>query len=300
MKNTFLILHSAVAMMPPLLLAACGGLFTEISGMLNIALEGLLLAGSFSAVVAVYYTGSITAGLIFAIIISIALSAIFGFTVLKLHSNVFIAGLAVNLFSSGLSVMLSQYFFNTRGVVNLSVSLAGNRQLNDIRIPLIKDIPVLGQLFSGHNLYVYSSWILLVISWIVIYKTPFGYRMRACGKHSTALISLGINPDAYRWTAFLISGFFCGIGGSFLSLSLAAFIPNMTAGKGWIALVIIFLGGRRPIGLFAAALAYCLASSLSNYAQGVLTLPADLILAMPYLLTLLAMIAVSVFTKHKS
>jgi simple sugar transport system permease protein len=169
-----------------------------------------------------------------------------------------------------------------------------------IEIPLIKNIPVIGEVFSGQSVYVYASWLLLFFSWIVIYKTHFGYRLRACNKHSTALVSLGIYPDTYRWTAFLISGFFCGIGGSFLGLNLGAFIPNMTAGKGWIALVIIFLGGRKPLGLIIAAFLFGLADALSNYSQGLLNIPADFILAMPYLLTLLAVIFASVWVKHKN
>jgi simple sugar transport system permease protein len=147
--------------------------------------------------------------------------------------------------------------------------------------------------------YVYASWLLLIISWIAIYRTAFGYRLRACAVHSTALASLGIKPDTYRYAVFLVSGLFCGIGGSFLSLNLGAFVPNMTAGKGWIALVVIFLGARRPQGLLAAAFVFGLAEALSNYAQGLRNVPADFILAMPYLLTLLAMVLVSALQKRK-
>jgi simple sugar transport system permease protein len=295
MKNTLAILHSAVAIMTPLLFAANGGLFTELAGVLNIALEGLLLAGAFSAVVAVYYTGSFTAGLIAAIVVSMILSALLAFTTLNLRSNVFITGLAANLLAGGLTVVLSQHFFNTRGVV----ALRDIARLPSVTVPFINAIPVMGALFSGHSVYVYAGWLLLLVSWLVIYQTPFGYRLRACDKHSTALVSLGIQPDAYRRIAFLISGFFCGIGGSFLSLNLGAFVPNMTAGKGWIALVVIFLGARRPLGILAAAFVFGLAESFSNYAQGLLNIPADFILAMPYVLTLLAMIFVSIRVKKQ-
>jgi simple sugar transport system permease protein len=282
--------------MTPLLFAATGGLYTELAGMLNIALEGLLLIGAFSAIAAVYYTGSFTAGLVAAILVSMVLSMFLAFTTLKLRSNVFITGLAANLLALGLTAVLSQFFFSTRGVV----ALPDINHLTVIDIPFIKAIPVIGVLLSGHSVYVYAGWLLLLLSWMVIYKTPFGYRLRACDKRSTALVSLGIRPDTYRWTAFLVSGFCCGIGGSFLSLNLGAFVPNMTAGKGWIALVVIFLGARRPLGLIAAAFVYGLAESFSNYAQGLFNVPADFILAMPYLLTLLAMILVSVWVKQKN
>jgi simple sugar transport system permease protein len=277
MKNLIPIAQSALVIMTPLLFAATGGLYTELAGMLNIALDGLLLIGAFSAVAAAYFTGSFTAALIAAITASLILSALLAFTTLKLRSNIFITGLAVNLLAGGMTVILSQYIFNTRGVITIPNALS-----------------------TARNVYVYAGLLLLLFSWIVIYKTPFGYRLRACDKHSNALISLGIRPDTYRWIAFLVSGFFCGIGGSFLGLNLGAFVPNMTAGKGWIALVVIFFGGRRPLGLIIAAFVFGLAESFSNYAQGAGVLapgffiPADFVLAMPYLLTLLAMIFISV------
>jgi simple sugar transport system permease protein len=293
-KNILPILHSAVAVMTPLLLAASGGLVTELAGMLNIALEGLLLAGAFSALAAAYYTGSFAAALAAGICASLALSAILALTTLRLRSNIFITGLAANLLAGGLTVVLSQYFFGTRGVV----LLRGAERLPVLQIPLIGKIPVIGVLVSGHSLYTYGSWLLLFILWIALYKTPFGYRLRACNKNPEALASLGIKPDTYRFTAFLISGFCCGIGGSYFSLNLGAFVPNMTAGKGWIALVVIFLGGRRPAGILAAAFIFGLAETFSNYAQGSFKAPADFILALPYLLTFLAMVFVSITAKR--
>ena len=278
MKSLLPALHSAVIIMTPLLFAATGGLFPALAGMLNIALEGLLLIGAFSAIAAVYYTGSFAAGLVAAICASVVLSALLAFTTINLRSNVFITGLAANLLAGGVTIVLSYYLFNTRGVVAL------------VDIPLLNNI---------QGVYVCASWLLLLVSWVVIYKTPFGYRLRACDQHSAALISLGLYPDIYRWAAFLISGFFCGIGGSFLSLNLGAFVPNMTAGKGWIALVVIFLGARRPLGLIAAAFIFGLAESFSNYAQGLFSVPADFILAMPYLLTLLAMVLVSAWGRRE-
>jgi len=295
MSDMLPVLSSAVIIMTPLLFAATGGLFTELTGKLNIALEGMLLTGAFFAILAVHFSGSLAAGLAAAIFASVALSALLGFTSLTLRSNVFIVGLAANLLAGGFTVVLSQHFFNTRGVVILS----GSRPLPLINIPLIENIPVMGELLSGHSVYVYASWFLLLIAWLVIFKTPFGYRLRACGKHSQALVSLGLKPDSYRWAAFLISGLFCGIGGSLLSLHLGVFVPGMTAGRGWIALVIIFLGARKPLGLLTAAFVFGLAEALSNYAQ-VFDVPADFVLAMPYLLTLAAMIFVSVWVKRKN
>lgn len=270
MKQLLPLLHSALVIMTPLLFAATGGLYTELAGMLNIALEGLLLAGAFSALAATYFTGSVVVGFIAAVIASTLLSALLSGATLRLRSNVFITGLAANFLASGLTVVLAHKLFNTRGVIAL------------------RDI---GSLPDA--LFIGGSWLLLLLSWAVLYKTPFGYRLRACDKHAEALSALGLKPDTYRRAAFLVSGFCCGIGGAFLSLNLGVFVPNMTAGKGWIALVVIFLGGRRPLGLIAAAFVFGLADAFSNYAQGLLRIPADFILAMPYVLTLIAMVVVS-------
>jgi simple sugar transport system permease protein len=156
---------------------------------------------------------------------------------------------------------------------------------------------VQGALYRGLYLwYLLFGILALALIWLVIYKTPFGFRLRACDKESEALISLGINPGFYQICAILISGVFCAVGGSFLSLNLGAFVPGMSAGKGWIALVVIFLGGRKPQGILAAAFVFGLAEAFSIYAQGFWNIPADFILAFPYICTLIAMIAVSAST----
>jgi simple sugar transport system permease protein len=289
------VLHSGVTIMTPLLLAALGGLFTELTGMLNIALEGLLLTGAFAALVCAYFSGSLLVGILAAILCSMILSALVAAVTLKLKANVFITGLAANLLASGLTVVLAHRLFGTRGVV----APQGIPRLGTFVIPALEGIPILGDILSGHTAYVYLSWLLLFLGWVVLYRTPFGFRLRACDRRAEALISLGIKPDAYRFAAFLISGFTCGLGGSLLTLNLGVFVPNISSGKGWIALVVIFLGNRKPRGLLLAALIFGLADAFSNYAQGILNVPTDFILAIPSVFTLLAMTGFSIYTKRK-
>jgi simple sugar transport system permease protein len=282
--------------MTPLLFAAMGGLFTELSGMLNIALEGMLLIGAFASVIVAHFTGSIFLGVLAGITASVALAAITGSITLRLKANVFITGLAANLFSAGLTVALSFTWFGTKGVLVLNQV----PQINTLTIPGIHSIPVLGELLSGNTFFVYLSWLLLLLSWFVLYKTPFGFRLRSCEKQSEALASLGMNANNYRFAAFLISGFTCGIGGSMLTLNLAAFVPNISSGKGWIALVVIFLGGRKPLGLLLGAFIFGFAEAFSNYAQGAFNVPADFILAIPYLFTLVVMVGAAVYQKRRA
>jgi simple sugar transport system permease protein len=295
-KNITVILHSAILISTPLLFAALGGLYTELAGMLNIALEGMLLAGAFTAIAAVSMTGSFTAGICAAIAASGALAFLTAFSAIKLKSNVFISGLAANLLAGGMVTVMSQIFFKTRGVVVLREI----KRLPAVNIPLLKNIPYAGKIISGHSLYLYAALLLLLVSFIVIYKTPFGYRLRSSGKNADVLYSLGINYNFYRYAAFIISGICCGIGGSFLSLNLGAYVPNMSAGRGWIALVIILLGMGRPVGVLAGVLIYSLAEAVSNYIQGMANMPLEIVLAIPYIVTLTAIIGSSIIKTHLS
>jgi simple sugar transport system permease protein len=289
------LLRGAVTIMTPLLFAATGGLFCELAGMLNIALEGMLLIGAFFAAAVFCATGSFAAAVAAAILAPVLLGFVMGFVTLRLRSNVFITGLAANLLAGGIAALVSYHAFNTRGVITLN----SRSPLPEFDVPFIKDIPFLGAFFSGQSAFVYASWILLFAAYLVLYRTPFGYRLRACGSHEAALASLGLAPGTYRMAAFLVSGLYCGAGGAFLSLNLGAFVPNMSAGKGWIALVVIFLGGRRPAGLFGAALAFGLAEAFSNYAQGRFNIPADFILALPYIFTFLILVVISGFSQKR-
>jgi simple sugar transport system permease protein len=271
----FSFLKSALTIMIPVFFAALGGLFPALAGTLNIALEGLLAAGAFSSLTVFYFSGSAAAAVISAVFTGIALSALQTLAVFKLRANLFISGLAINLFSSGLCIVLSDKIFSTKGVIT-----ADNAH-------------------GSLTLFIILGIILLLAAWITIYKTPFGYRLRACDKNSDALTSLRIKPEIYQTAALLISGFFCGIGGSFLSLNLGVFVPGISAGKGWIALAVIFLGMRKPFGILAAAFVFSLAECFSNYAQGFWSIPAGFILAFPYVITLTVLILVSILPKYK-
>ncbi|MGM0432550.1 MAG: ABC transporter permease [Spirochaetota bacterium] len=296
MDFTFPVLNSAVTIMTPVMLAAMGGLFTELAGMLNIALEGLLLMSAFASIVFAHFTGSLLIGVLLGIAVTMILAAVMATVTLRLKSNVFITGLAINLFAAGITVVLAYHLFDNKGVVVFET--VNNLKL--LTIPSLASIPIIGDVFIGHSIFVYLSWALLFVCWFVLNRTPFGFRLAATGKYGETLRSLGMAPDRYRFIAFLISGFACGIGGAFLTLNMGAFVSNISAGKGWIALVVIFLGNKRPLGLLLAAFVFGMADSFSNYAQGVLHVPTDFILAIPYIFTLIAMVGYSIYAKKKN
>lgn len=285
----------ALAAAAPLLFAALGGLFTELSGLLNIALEGLILIGAFASAAVAGATQSLALGLAAGVAAATLVAAFYGLVTIRGRANEFVTGLAANLLASGLAVVLSAQLFKTKGILALDLE-----PLPELAPALAGRLPFLGKLLFGHNALVYASWLAVPMAAIVIGKTPFGLRLRAAGSNPRALLAQGLKPERYRFAAVLISGGASGLAGACLSLSLAAYVPNMSSGRGWIALVAIYLGGRKSSGVAAACLAFALADSFANYAQGFLKVPSDFILALPYAATFLALVAGAALRRGRS
>ena len=275
-------INSILDMTAPILLAALGGLFTELAGVLNIALEGLMLVGAFTAVLITELTGSTLLGSLGAALAGTSLAYIFGFITLRFKTNIFITGLAANLFAIGITNYLSSVFFGTKGVIRFT----GFPEL-------IK--------FAGHDFFLYTGLLFTVFTIWLISKTVFGLRLRATG-HNFAVVKIKcVEPHSVQMKSILISGALSGLGGAALSLKLGAYVPNMTAGRGWIALVAIYLGRKHPAGIFVTCLIFAGADYLSNTAQGLFQIPSDLLLGFPYIITFTGMIIFSIInTKSKT
>lgn len=270
------IITSSLSIMAPLLLASLGGLYTQIGGTLNIALEGFITISAFSTFVFAKMGFSIFLSIILSILVTLCFSALLSFMVFKLKANVFIAGLASNLLCSGLIRVASESLFNTAGVIQL--------QNFD---------------FKYNTLFIVLSLILVVVTSLVLKKTIFGFHLCAVGQNQEVPLTVGISTNKIRLLSFLLCGLYCALSGSALTLKLGAYVPNMSASKGWIALVIVFLGKENPYGLLLASLLFGLSEAFSNYLQGALNIPADFILAVPYLLTLCAMIISSMMQRKQ-
>lgn len=286
-------LGDAVAAMAPLVFAALGGLLSELAGMLNIALEGLILIGAFASGAAASASHNLFFGLVLGVAASSALAAVYGLVTLRGRANEFITGLAANLLALGLVPSLSAALFGTKGVVSFDLPA-----LPRLNLPFLSDLPFFGSLLFRHNVLVYASWLATLLVWILVAKTPFGLRLRAAGSNPKAIVALGLSPERYRLAAVLLSGLGCGLAGSCLSLGLSAYVPTMSSGRGWIALVAVYLGGKRAGGVFIACFVFAAADSFSNYAQGFGRLPSDFFLALPYAFTLVVLILVSVWKKN--
>jgi simple sugar transport system permease protein len=279
------ILQGALVATTPLVLASMGGLFTEMAGMLNIGLEGLMTAGAFFGVAAASASHNLLVGLACGMAASTLIALVYGIITIKLEANEFVTGLATNLLVAGLVVVLSQQFFGTKSVVSFHLPA----------LPLLfpqslSRIPIVGALFFGHNLLTYLAWLSAPISWFILRRTALGMRIRATGANPKVVRAAGFSPEFYKLISVGISGLACGLAGADLSLNLSAYVPNIVSGRGWIALVAIYLGRRKPSAIFLACFVFAAADSFSNYAQGFWALPSDFILAIPYIVTLVALI----------
>ena len=264
----------------PILLAALGGLFTELGGVLNIALEGLMLVGAFTAILITGLTGSTFLGTLGAALSGVLLAYTFGYITLRFRANIFITGLGANLFALGITNYLSSIIFGTKGVIHSP------------------DFPSLIRI-GDYNLFIVTALICTILAMWIINKTVFGLRLRATGYNSSVAIVKVVDSYSIQMKSLLISGTLSGLGGAALSLRLGAYVPNMTAGRGWIALVAIYLGRKHPVGIIITCLIFAGAEYFSNAAQGIFRISSDILLAFPYLITLTGMIVFS-FINRKS
>ena len=279
----------------PLVLAALGGLFSERSGVVDIGLEGKMLAAAFAAAATAAVTGSAWAGLGAAIAASVLVGLVHGFACITHHGNQVVSGMALNITVSGLTAVLGNAWFQQGGQTPM---LGAGGRIAPIQQPgaaALTGVPVLGPIYgevvSGHNVLVYAAAAAVpVVAWIV-YRTRFGLRLRAVGESPGAVDTAGISVSGTRYRALVVSGALCGLSGAYLSIAHnAAFIRDMSAGKGYLALAALIFGQWRPWPTLGACLLFALADAVQTRLQGtplpgVGVVPVQLIQALPYVLT---------------
>jgi simple sugar transport system permease protein len=213
---------------------------------------------------------------------------------LEFGVDLVLGGLAVNLFSSGGTIFLMYTLIGEKGNTSTLSSLS----VPNVHIPLLKDIPVLGQILSGHPVFTYIAILSIIVAYIVMYRTRFGTHVRAVGENTEAAITLGINVKKIRYLAIGISGALAALGGMSLSMAyLQMFQRDMSAGRGWIALAAVNLGNRHPIGVAIAATIFGLADALANQ-FGSLKIPSQLVQIIPYATTIVALAVYAIQKKQ--
>ena len=278
---------AALRMATPLVYASLGGLFSERAGVVNIGLEGMMLIGAFSGVLTTFYISNPWIGVLAGVLAGGLIGLVHAIVTVKFAGNQVVSGTGINLFALGFTAYMSQTIWGSRGA---SQSVQG---LGTITIPLLRDVPVIGNaldtLFSQTPL-VYIMFLVVVISYIVLFKTPWGLRIRAVGEHPAAADTAGINVYRTKYLCLILSGMLAGLGGVFLSLGqLNLFVLGMTGGRGFIALAAMILGGWKPFGALGASLFFGLAYALQMRLQSVGLLPSQIVLAIPYILTVVVL-----------
>lgn len=270
----------------PILYPALAGIFSERSGVLNIALEGVMLISAFTAVVGSYYTGNAWLGVLMAIGAGLLTSLVHAFMCVHMRADQAIVGTGINILGAGLPSFLLLKMFGSQGISPIVT------RIPEMRIPFIADIPVIGPIFGHQSPLVYLSLIMVPLSWFLLFKTPFGLRLRAVGENPRAAETVGVNVYLMRYSGVLISGVLAALGGAFLSVSyLAQFVKLMTAGRGFIGLAAMIFGRWNPWGALFACLLFGFADSLQAAAQAAnVPIAPQFLLALPYILTIVALV----------
>ncbi len=290
-----LTLDATIRVSVPLILAALAGLVVERSGVIDIGLEGKMLASAFAAATVAALLGSAWMGLLAGIGISIMLALLHGFACITHRGNQIVSGVAINILASGLTVLLGISWFQLGGQ---TPPLTGDARFAAVTFPgaeAVADIPLLGhiysELLSGHNVLVYLAFLTVPLVWWGVYRTRFGLRLRATGENPAAVDTAGISVLRMRYLALIICGMLCGIAGAYLSTGHGAgFLREMTAGKGFIALAAMIFGKWRPVPVLFACLLFGFLDALAIRMQGVELpmigeMPVQFIQALPYVLT---------------
>jgi general nucleoside transport system permease protein len=268
----------------PLVFGAIAGMFSERSGVVNIGLEGMMLMGAFWGVYGADKGGSWVVGLLVGGGTGAVLALVYAYFAIHLRADQIVGGTAVNFLALGIT---GYFFFQLYhgNYVSQGVSTIPN-----VKIPWISGLHFLGPAIGDLNLMIWASFVLVIVSYIVVFKTPIGLRIRACGEHPRAADTVGINVYAVRYGAVVLSGVLAAIGGVYLSDGFGGgtFTDNMTEGRGFIALAAMIFGNWRPFGAFGAALLFGLSSALAFRLQVYSASASTLFNVLPYVLTLIA------------
>jgi simple sugar transport system permease protein len=276
------ILTSAIRLATPYLYAAIGESFAQSSGVVNLGVDGIMLITAFSSFYVVLNTGNIWLGLLAAILTGLAMGLLMSFISVTLKAEQGISGIGLHMFGLGLSSLL----FNV--LVGTVKTVTG---FQPVKIPVLGDIPFVGEIFFNHSLLVYGSFLLIPVAWWVLDKTSWGLMIKSVGQNPAAADSLGVNVDKVRYISVCIGAMLAGVAGASLSISLLnLFQDNLTAGMGFIAVALVYFGGWKPLGIMGGALLFSTVNAFQLWMQVLgVNIPSDVAVMLPYLLTIAAL-----------
>lgn len=286
------VLHAAIVMTTPVLLAALGGLVNRIGGLVNIGLDSMMLAGALVGLILASQTGSWGSALIGAAVVGAVLSLVMSLCVTRLHANEIVVGLGFNILVAGLVRFFLKSTYGSSG----TLSLPDVARLPRIEIPFVADVPYLGAVLSGHDPLTWAAWLMVPVTVWFLRSTRLGLRLRAAGAAPNASRALGLNPLTLRDASTVFAGLMAGLAGAYLSIGVVGiFNEGITAGRGFIALAAFYFGRSRPWLTAACALLFGFFDALQIRLQG-RGIPAELIQTLPYamVIVVLALMAIAV------
>ncbi|MDX2044386.1 MAG: ABC transporter permease [Acidobacteriota bacterium] len=279
----YTLIASTIRLSTPLILAALGGLYSERSGVINIALEGMMLAGAFTAAAVTVFTHSSLIGVLAAVAAGLLVAALHAVATINYRADQVVSGTAINILFLGVPALLSGALFESTGATR---QLSKDEVLPDVMFFNPDSSPMLASVFNQKPI-VYLAFFVAGISVYVLYRTRFGLRLRAVGENPEAADTAGVNVRRMRWAGVLISGALAALGGAYLSIGQSSqFTRNMTAGRGFIALAALIFGKWHPVGALMACLLFGFAEAVSIRMQGNVNIPNQFVLMIPYVLTM--------------
>ncbi len=278
------ILASGIRLATPYLYAAIGETFSQRSGVLNLGVDGQMLLGAFAAFYVVIKTGNLWLGILAAMIAGALMGLAMAFVTVSLHAEQGISGIGFYLFGLGLSDLLFQKLLGTVETV---------KGFPKLDLPILSDLPIVGEIFFRQNILVYIAFALVPVAWFILNKTTLGLKIRAVGENPEAADSLGVSISRIRYFTIILGGTLSGVAGASMSIALLnVFQQNMTSGLGFIAVALVYFGAWRPWGVLAGALLFSLVNSLQLWIQVLgIPIPSDIAIMMPYILTILVLVA---------
>lgn len=278
------ILASGIRLATPYLYAAIGETFGQKSGVLNLGVEGQMLLGAFAAFYVSLKTGNLWLGLLTAMLVGAVMGLAMAYVTVNLQAQQGISGIGFYLFGLGMSDLLFQKLMPTVETI---------RGFPKIYFPGLSDIPGIGEIFFSQNILVYGAYLLVPVAWFVLNKTTLGLKIRSVGENPDAADSLGVNVGRIRYFTIILGGTLSGVAGASLSIALLnVFQQNMTSGSGFIAVALVYFGAWRPIGVLGGALLFSMINSLQLWMQvKSVPIPSDIAVMMPYVLTILVLVA---------
>ena len=277
------ILSATLRMSVPLGFAAIGGAISERSGIIALGLEGYMTIGAFFAVWGAHVTGNAVCGLLIGALSAGFFALIYGFVSIHMKAQQTVSGLGMNTIAPGLVAILMVAIFGNKG----KSTLVSN--LQPIKLPIISKIPFFGEVFSGHTILLYVFLVVAILSWVVMYKTPEGIRLRSAGTNPEVIESLGLSVKAIQYRAVFASGILAGLGGAYLSIAqLNFYSSDMVSGRGFIAIAVFVFAGWNPLKCILAALLFGFMEAIQMRLQ-TLGMPSQIIQMLPYFCTLLVL-----------